>query len=67
MTIDALMSVIPYFRITSVRAREILSKVAHSVESWRPTGQSIGMSDEELEPFVDAFEHPERSAAKKLI
>jgi len=25
------------------------------------------MSDEELEPFVDAFEHPERSSAKKLI
>ena len=67
MTIDALMSVIPYFRITSVRAREILSEVAHSVESWRATGQSIGMSDEELEPFVDAFEHPERIAAMKLI
>jgi serine/threonine-protein kinase HipA len=67
MTIDALMSVIAYFRITNVRAREILSAVAHSVESWRTTGQSIGMSDEELEPFVDAFEHAERSAAKKLI
>jgi serine/threonine-protein kinase HipA len=67
MTIDAIMSVIPYFRITKARAREILSEVAHSVESWRTTGQSIGMSDEELEPFVDAFEHPERSAAKKLI
>jgi len=25
------------------------------------------MSDEELEPFVDAFEHGERGAAKKLI
>jgi serine/threonine-protein kinase HipA len=67
MTIDALMSVIAYFRITKARAREILSKVTHSVESWRTTGQSIGMSDEELEPFVDAFEHPERSAAMKLI
>ncbi len=67
MTIDALMSVIAYFRISKARAREILSEVALSVESWRTTGQSIGMSDEELEPFVDAFEHGERSAAKKLI
>ena len=67
MTIDALMSVIAYFRITKARAREILSEVAHSVNNWRTTGQSIGMSDEELEPFVDAFEHGERSAAKKLI
>jgi serine/threonine-protein kinase HipA len=67
MTIDALMSVISYFRITKARAKEILSEVAHSVESWRATGQGIGMSAEELEPFVDAFEHGERSAAKKLI
>lgn len=67
MTIDALMSVIAYFRITNVRAREILSEVAHSVESRRTTGQSVGISNEELEPFVDAFEHPERNAAMKLI
>jgi len=25
------------------------------------------MSDEEIEPFVDAFEHGERDAAKKLF
>jgi serine/threonine-protein kinase HipA len=67
MTIDGLMSVIAYFRITKTRAREILSEVVKSVESWRTTGQSIGMSGEELEPFLDAFEHVERSAAKKLI
>jgi serine/threonine-protein kinase HipA len=68
MTIDALMSVIAYFRITAARAKEILSDVTHAVNGWRKTGrQSIGMSDEELEPFVDAFEHRERAAAKKLI
>jgi serine/threonine-protein kinase HipA len=67
MTIDALMSVIAYFRITAARAKEILSEVTHAVNGWRKTGQSIGMSDEELEPFVDAFEHGERAAAKKLI
>jgi serine/threonine-protein kinase HipA len=33
MTIDALMSVIAYFRITRVRAREILSEVEHAVDS----------------------------------
>jgi serine/threonine-protein kinase HipA len=66
MTIDALMSVIPYFRITSTRAKEILSEVVHAVDDWRMIGHSIGMSDDELEPFVDAFEHGERDAAKKL-
>jgi hypothetical protein len=34
---------------------------------WRKTGQSIGMSEEELEPFTDAFEHGERAAAKRHI
>jgi serine/threonine-protein kinase HipA len=67
MTIDALMSVIAYFRITATRAREILSDVTHAVNGWRKTGQSIGMSEEELEPFVYAFEHGERAAAKRLI
>ncbi len=67
MTIDALMSVIAYFRITGARAREILSEVVHAVDSWRTVGQSIGMTDEELESFVDAFEHGERDAARKLI
>jgi serine/threonine-protein kinase HipA len=67
MTIDALMSVIAYFRITRARAKEILSEVVHAVDDWRMTGCSIGMSDGELEPFVDAFEHGERDAAKKLF
>jgi serine/threonine-protein kinase HipA len=67
MTIDALMSVIAYFRITSARAKQILGEVEHAVDDWRMTGHSIGMSDEELEPFVDAFEHGERDAAKKLF
>ena len=67
MTIDALMSVIAYFRITGSRAKEILSDVVQAVKGWRKTGQSIGMSEEELEPFVDAFEHGERAAANRLI
>jgi serine/threonine-protein kinase HipA len=66
MTIDALISVIAYFRITNARAKDILSEVVHAVDNWRMTGKIIGMSDEELEPFVDAFEHGERDAAKKL-
>jgi len=67
MSIDALMSVIAYFRITKDRARQILSEVVHAVDDWRRTGQSIGMSEEELEPFTDAFEHGQRDAAKKLL
>ena len=67
MTIDALMSVIAYFRITKARAKEILSEVVHAVDNWRAAGLGIGMSEEELEPFVDAFEHQQRDVAKKLV
>jgi serine/threonine-protein kinase HipA len=67
MTIDALMSVIAYFLITARRAKEILRDVAHAVDGWRKIGKRIGMSDEELEPFADAFEHTQRNAARKLL
>jgi len=67
MTIDALMSVIAYFRIKPARAKEILSEVARAVDNWHGVGRGLGMSDEELEPFADAFEHSERDAAKKAI
>jgi serine/threonine-protein kinase HipA len=61
------MSVIVYFRITKARAKEILNEVAYSVENWRATGQSIGMSDEELEPFVDAFDHADATLRRSFI
>jgi serine/threonine-protein kinase HipA len=67
MTIDALMSVIAYFRITPGRAKEMLSRVVSAVEDWRKTGHALGMTDDELDPFADAFEHVERAAAKKLL
>jgi serine/threonine-protein kinase HipA len=67
MSIDALMSVISYFRITPARAREILAEGAGAVDGWRRIGRNLGMTDEELEPFADAFEHTERNAARKLI
>jgi serine/threonine-protein kinase HipA len=67
MTIDALMSVIAYFRITKVRAIEILGQVERAVGGWRKTGRAVGMTDTELDAFADAFEHSERTAAKKRI
>ncbi len=67
MTIDALMSVIAYFRIAPARAKEILSDVLRAVGDWRKTGHDIGMSDDELASFADAFEHRERDSARKLM
>src|SRR5262249_16632309 len=62
-TIDALMSVTPYFRIMKPKAKEILGKVEAAVAQWRKQGHALGLTDVELDQFVDAFEHKERAAA----
>lgn len=64
-TIDALMAVAPYFRIDQAKARRMLGKIESAVSRWRVVGRKLGMSDIELEPFADAFEHNERTAARK--
>jgi serine/threonine-protein kinase HipA len=63
-TVDALLSVAPYFKVQKARAKEILAQVERAVAGWRGEGRSIGMSDAELEPFAPAFEHSEREAAR---
>ncbi len=65
-TINALMSVIAYFRIPAKRAKVILREVERAVAGWRKAGRALGMTDRELEQFADAFEHPERKAAQKI-
>lgn len=65
-TIDALMSVTAYFRIPSGRAKEILHEVEHAVRGWRQVGQDLGVTERELDDFADAFDNPERSAARNI-
>jgi len=65
-TIDALMSVIPYFRIGLARAREMLKEVEHSVAMWRDEARSLGMTASDLDSFADAFEHEQRGAAQRV-
>ena len=66
-TIEALMSVIAYFRIAPGRAKEILREVEHAVATWRKAGKLIGMTDAELDQFTEAFEHEEREAVRKAM
>jgi serine/threonine-protein kinase HipA len=64
-TIEALLSVAPYFKIPRARAQEVVRQVERAVSRWRKEGRSLGMTDSELEPFAAAFEHPERNAARR--
>ncbi len=66
-TIEALMSVIAYFRISAKRAKVILREVERAVAGWRKAGRALGLTDRELEQFADAFEHPERKAAQQIV
>jgi serine/threonine-protein kinase HipA len=66
-TVDALMSVAPYFKLSRVRAKKVLAEVELAVAGWRHEGRSLGMSDAELEPFASAFEHSEREAARRAL
>ena len=64
-SIEALLSVAPYFRVSRARAKQILPHVEHVVARWRSEGKSLGMTDVELEPFASAFEHAERDVARR--
>lgn len=64
-TIEALLSVTAYFRITTRRAKAILREVEHAVSGWRKLGRALGVTVRELESFADAFEHSEREAARR--
>ena len=66
-TVDALMSVTPYFRITAPKAKDILRQVEAAVAQWRDQGRAFGLTDVELDQFADAFEHHERAAARRAI
>lgn len=66
-SIGALMSVAPYFRVDRHTAIRILGEVEGAVRRWRQVGQSIGMSNPELDRFADAFEHRERDLARNII
>jgi serine/threonine-protein kinase HipA len=63
-TIEALLSVAPYFKIPLPRAKKIVADVERAVAGWRKEGRSLGMTNAELESFAPAFEHPERDAAR---
>lgn len=66
-TIEALMSVTAYFRISEDRARTILADVEAAVSGWRDEARALGMTAKDVDAFADAFEHKEREAAQRAV
>lgn len=54
-SIGAPMSVAPYFRIDRDAAIRIPADAERATGRWRQVGQSLGMSNRELDQLVDAF------------
>lgn len=65
-SIEALMSVAPYFRLDRKSAVAIIRQVDEAVARWKEHGRSLGMTDAELNQFEDAFEHGEREVAQTI-
>lgn len=65
-SVEALLSVAPYFRIDRDTAVRILLEVERATSRWRQVGHAIGMSNRELDQFADAFEHRERDLARNI-
>lgn len=66
-TIDGLLSVTTYFRISDAKAKDILRDIEHSLSAWRKEASNLGMTKHEIEQFAEAFEHPERIVAQKAL
>ncbi|MBT7068941.1 MAG: hypothetical protein HN919_21775 [Verrucomicrobia bacterium] len=44
-----------YFRIKPAQSETIISEVVQAIAAWRQTGARLGMTAQELDDFVDAF------------
>ncbi len=65
-SIEALLSVAEYFRISDTKARAIVHEVENAVSGWKAVGKEVGMTSIEVDAFTDAFEHKERGIAKAV-
>ncbi|WP_404424621.1 type II toxin-antitoxin system HipA family toxin [Nibricoccus sp. IMCC34717] len=65
-TIEALLSVASYFRLSQTRAKKILREVLEAVVTWRKVGRKLGMTEAELDSYADAFEHAEIKRARAV-
>jgi serine/threonine-protein kinase HipA len=66
-SIEALISVAPYFKLDTDSAIRILAQVEAAVSTWRSRGRELGMTPAELDQFADAFEHRERDIVQSIL
>jgi serine/threonine-protein kinase HipA len=65
-SIELVLSVAEYFRLTPAQARQAAREVANAVSRWRQEATSLGISAAETKMVASAFEHEELARAIKL-
>jgi serine/threonine-protein kinase HipA len=64
-TVDAALAVRDSFGLSRNRGLEILRETEMAVADWQREAKMLGMSKRDIDSFADAFEHPEREAARR--
>ena len=62
-SLDQARSVARSFGLTASAARSVIAKVAGSVQRWRATAATMGLSKAQIERMSTAFEHADLAAA----
>jgi len=62
-SLDLALSVIKEFRITPVRAYEIIAEVAQAVSNWKETAVRFGLKKAEIDRMSSAFVHADLEKA----
>lgn len=65
-SVDILMGVASYFRLTDSAALEILAEVTKAVARWRDVARSHGLLSRDMDIMEPAFEHAEGDQARIL-
>ncbi len=65
-SVDSLIGVAGYFRLSSGEAIEVLADVARAAARWREVAASHGLKQRDIEAMEPAFEHPEADRARRL-
>ena len=65
-SVDVLMGVAEFFRLTDDDARSILRDVTHATSRWRHAAKQAGLDRDAVDKMAAAFEHDQTATARQL-
>jgi serine/threonine-protein kinase HipA len=65
-SLELALSVAEYFRLDSVKARQVAYEVGIAVSRWRAEATAVGIATAEMSTVASAFDHEDLTEALKL-